>query len=116
MPEYGIPDIRDADGDLKGVDHTYEWNGHEVTIKHVPVTISEQQDIEAQGADVDVEYMQDFLDDHLVKPAAPAGDWSLAEVLCYFEGMIDFASGGGNDLMQQAREELERRAAAEQGN
>lgn len=114
MSEYGIPDIRDADGSLKGVDHTYMWNGKEVTIQHVPITLSEQQEIENQGSEIDIEVMEEFLDEKIVKPEVE-GDWSLAEVMCYFEGIVEFATGGGGDVMQQAREELERRAS-EEGN
>lgn len=106
---YGIPDIRDADGELKGVDYTYDWNGQEVTIKHIPITLSEQKEIEAQGTDIEVDKMVEFIDRKIVKPEPPE-DWSLAEVMCYFEGIIEFATGGGGDVMEQARKELERRA------
>lgn len=115
MTSYGIPDIRDSEGNLKGVDHTYEWNGREVTIKHVPLTSAEQQEIESEGMDIDVSTMEEFLDRKMVEPS-PEGDWALAEVMCYFEGVVDFATGGGGELMEQAREELERRAEEQQGN
>lgn len=114
MSDYGIPDIRDADGSLKGVDHTFHWNGKEVTIRHVPITLSEQKEIEGQGTDIDIEVMEDFLDEKIVKPEVE-GEYALAEVMCYFEGIVDFATSGGGDVMQQAREELERRAS-EEGN
>lgn len=115
MSQYGIPNLRDADGQLKGVDHTYEWNGQEITIKHIPITSSEQQEIESHGRDIDVEVMQNLLDKKIVKPEVE-GEWSLAEILCYFEGIVDFAGGGGGEVMAQAREELERRAEEESGN
>lgn len=114
MSEYGIPDIRDADGSLKGVDHTFAWSGQEITIKHIPVTLSEQQEIESKGEEIDIAEMEHFLDDKLVKPEVD-DEWAIAEVMCYFEGIVDFATGGGGDVMQQAREELERRAD-EEGN
>lgn len=113
---YGIPDIRDASGDFKDVDHSFEWNGQEVIIKHIPLTAPEQQRIEDQGEDLDMEFMANILDEKMVEPAPPDGDWALAELTCYFEGIVDFASGGGNEMMAQARQELERRAAEQQGN
>lgn len=112
---YGIPNIRDEEGKLKGIDHTFDWNNQDITIKHKPLTVTEQQEIEEQGENVEVEYMQELLNKKMVQPSIE-GDWSLAEVICYFEGIVDFATGGGGEVMQQAREELQRRAVEDEGN
>jgi hypothetical protein len=117
MSEYGLPGLRDKDGELQAVEHTYEWGGEEITIKLRPPTISEQDDYAELGEEASNEELRGILDDHLVKPEIPE-DQELTgrELLAYVEGIVDFSQGGGNDVAQAVQEELEQRAEGSAGN
>jgi hypothetical protein len=116
MSEYGLPSVRDKDGELRPVEHTYEWGGEEVTIKLLPPTISQQERYEELGEDVDVERLREIVDTHLVKPDIP-DDESLTsrELFCYLEGIVDYSVGGGDGMAAEVQAELEKRNEA-QGN
>lgn len=114
MPEYGLPDARDSDGNIKEVDHTFEWDGEEVTIRLKPPTVAELQEYEELGEEANTSDLEEVLEDHLVKPELN-GDLMANELLCYVRGIVDYTSGSGNALVQGAREELEERQG-EEGN
>ena len=116
MSEYGLPSVRDKDGELQAVDHTFEWDDDEITIRLLPPTITEQERYEELGEDANAERLREIIDRHLVKPEIPEDeDLTGRELTCYLEGIVDYSVGGGSDLRQQVSEELERREGA-QGN
>jgi hypothetical protein len=109
MSEYGLPETRDKDGELQAVEHTYEWDGEEVTIKLFPPTISEFESYEDLGMKAGADELQDVVDDHLVKPEIPEDeDLTMRELLCYVEGIVDY-SNGGTPRAAAVQEELEER-------
>lgn len=107
MSEYGLPDTRDSEGERKAVEHTYDWNGREVTIKLLPPTISEQQEYEQLGDEADAEELAAILDTHLVEP--DHDDYTTREMLCYIEGIVDYGVGGGGEVAHEVREEIDAR-------
>lgn len=108
MSSYGLSSVRDNDGNLQVVEHTYEWNGQEVTIKFTPPTIQEQDRLENMGDDVDPDELEGILNDKLVEPSLPDGEsWTMREMMCYMEGMIRYSVGG--ELGDAVQEELEAR-------
>lgn len=115
MTDYGLPTPRDSKGDLKGVDHTYEWDGQEVTIKLVPPTISQQEEYEELGEETTADELTEIIDRHLVEPDTSEIDITARELFCYVEGIVDYSIGGGSDLADEVQEELERRQG-ESGN
>lgn len=110
MTDYGLPNIRDSDGELAAVEHTYEWSGQEVTIKLKPPTISQHEEYEQFGDDVAAEKLVEILDRHLVEPDV-GDDPTARELFCYLEGIVDYGTGGGG-MAADVREELEQRASA----
>lgn len=111
---YGLPDARDPEtGDLQAVEHEYDWNNETVTIKLVPPTLSQMQQYEELGDDIDIERLEDIVDTHIEEPSRSANEMTLREVTCYIEGVVDYGAGdGGGNLSPEVREELEQRAAA----
>lgn len=109
MPEkqYGLTDERDSDGNRKAVEHSYEWDGQDIHIKLIPPTISEIEEYEEFGEEMPASKLRDVIDDHIVKPEVE--DPTMREVMCYIEGIIDYA-GEGNELANAAQEELESRS------
>ncbi|WP_459191821.1 hypothetical protein [Halosimplex sp. J119] len=114
MSEYGLPDIRDKDGELQAVEHTYEWNGDDVTIKLIPPTIAEYESYEDLGDEAGAGELQEVVDDHLEKPEI-AGEPTTAELLCYVHGIVDYCNGGGG-FAGEVQEELDQRQDAAPGN
>lgn len=116
MTEYGLPSVRDKDGELQAVEHEFEWDGDNITIKLLPPTITEQERYEQLGEDADAERLREIIDKHLVKPEIPDDeDLTGRELTCYLEGIVDYSVGGGSALRQEVAEELERRQDT-QGN
>jgi hypothetical protein len=110
MTEYGLPDVRDPDsGELQAVDHSYTFDGQDVTIQLVPPTISQFEEYEQMGTDVDVDELFVVVDEHLVKPEIDRKDATVRELTCYLQGIIDYGVGGGSNFMQGVRRELEER-------
>lgn len=114
--EYGLPDPReDADSGRRGVDHEFEWNGEEVSLRLVPPTLNQLQEYQNVGAEADADELKNILDRHIVKPEKDPGDMTMREVNCYIEGLLDYSNNGGGERMQEVREELEQRRG-ESGN
>jgi len=110
MSEYGLPGVRDKDGDLREVEHTYEWDGEEITIKILPPTTAQLERYENFGDDVDADKLRDVVDEHLVKPDIPEDkDLTARELFCYMEGVMDHAQGS-TGLAEEVREEIEARS------
>lgn len=111
---YGLPEVRDREGNLQAVDHTFDWGGQSVTIRFRPPTIREVEDLERFGEqkEVDAEELEGVLDEFMIEPAPPSGDegWTMREVMCYLEGILDYSTGGGGvagDIREQVEQELE---------
>lgn len=114
MTEYGLPDIRDADGELQAVEYSYEWNGHELTIKFRPPTLSEQERLEGLDDDAGADELESLLNDHMVKPSVPEdSSWTAREMWAYVTGLIKWASGDDDDLAQEVQEEIDERSGGE---
>lgn len=116
MTEYGLPTPRDSTGRLKPVDHTYDWGDHEVTIKLIPPTISQQEDYEELGTETSSEDLREILEDHLVEPDISEMDLTARELLCYVEGIVDYSVGDARGMAAEVQEELEARQSAGEGN
>lgn len=117
-PTYGLPSVRDPDtGNLKPVDHTYQFQGREVRIKARPPTIAEMDEYENMPDEIS--WVHDFypiVEKHLVKPELPPPEETTAqEIICYQRGIMGLGYIGGTELGQDALDELEARAA-EEGN
>jgi hypothetical protein len=113
MSEYGLPEVRDKDGDLQPVEHTYEWGGEDITIKLLPPTIPEYSDYENLGEETENEELREIIGRHLVKPDIPEDQaLTMPELLCYVEGIVDYCNGSAG-LGGAAREELEERGVGE---
>lgn len=110
--QYGLSGERDEEGNIKTADHTFEWDGQEVTIKLKPPTLSQYEEYEDLGDDASVDEMETIVDRHVIEPDIPATDMTLREVQCYIEGIIDYGMNGGGNLADQVREELEQREAS----
>lgn len=116
MTQYGLPGIRENDGSRKKVDHTFEWDGQEVTIRLIPPTISQHEEYEELGEEATAGQLASILDRHLVKPDV-GDDPTARELFCYLEGIIDYGVGGGGELGDEVRDELEaRQATGAEGN
>lgn len=108
--EYGLPVPRDRDGELQSVEHTYEWQGHEVTIKLVPPTIADLREYEQFGDETETDDLMKVYERHIVEPSVPTDAVTMRELLCYIEGVIDYGAAGGSDLVAQAQEALDERS------
>jgi hypothetical protein len=118
MSEYGLAGLRDADGTRQPVEHTYEYAGDEVTIKFIPPTLNEVDEIEErmQDDDLDVEEIQQPLDDYLIEPSIPDGEgWTLREFDAYITGIYEW-SMGAEGIHAEVRDELEERGNGTAGN
>jgi len=117
MADYGLPEVRDPDtGDLQPVDHTFEFDNDEVTIRILPPTLSEQEEYENLGMETGADELRDILEDHLIKPEPPAdGEWSMRELMAYLQGILDYSTGG-TDQSALVQEEIERRGGTDTGN
>jgi len=118
MTEYGLTGLRDGDGNRQPVEHTFEYSGDKVTIKFIPPTLNEVDDIEEmmQDDDLDVDEIQQPLDDYLVKPSLPDDDgWTLREFDAYISGIYEW-SMGAEGIHSEVREELEERENGTAGN
>ena len=96
MTDYGISGLRDADGERKVVEHTHQFDGEDVTIKFVPPTIAEVDDLEEllEQEDLSPADIQQPLNDYLVEPTIPDGeDWTLREFNCYIEAIYSWSLG-----------------------
>lgn len=110
MSEYGLSGFRDKDGKRQTVEHTYTWDGQEVTIKLDPPTISQQEEYEQLGEEADSERLREIVDRHVVEPSIPEDEeWTTREVMCYLEGIINFSVGGGGEMGEAIRDEIEAR-------
>lgn len=108
MTQYGLTGRRDNDGNRKAIEHSYEWNGEEVTIKLIPPTVSEAEEYEALGDDVSPTEMESIIDDHLEKPVI--NDMTVEELQCYAKGIFSAVSEA-DDFAQSVDEELDKRSA-----
>lgn len=115
MTDYGLPEARDSEGKLQAVDHTFEFDGDEVTIKLVPPTKGDIEEYEQMDADVSASQIADVLDKHLVKPDLDPEEMTGRELNCYVEGIFDYSTGGG-DFHEAVQAELEKRAGEAPGN
>lgn len=112
--EYGLAGLRDADGELQTVDHTYQWAGEEVTIRFDPPTLSQQEELESLDDDEPVEEMEGLLDTLMVKPSTPEdGSWTAREMQCYLQGIIAWSLGQEDGLAQEVQDEIDDRTDAE---
>ncbi|WP_089650089.1 hypothetical protein [Halobacterium hubeiense] len=108
MTEYGLPGHRDSDGNRQPTDHTFEWDGDEVTIRLLPPTLSEVDAIENLPEDVDPETLRETISEPLVEPEL-AEDPTMPEVMVCMTGIMDYAYNGGSQLVREARSELDDR-------
>jgi hypothetical protein len=116
MSDYGLPDLRDKDGELQEAEHTYQWDGQEITIKLIPPTISEYDEYVSLGEDADESELRRIVDDHLVKPDIPEDeDLTMRELLCYTQGIVAYCRGSSG-IAAEIRDELEERQDEAQGN
>jgi len=116
MSDYGLPDLRDKDGELQEAEHTYQWDGQEITIKLIPPTISEYDQYVTLGEDADEDELRGIVDDHLVKPEIPSDqDLTMRELLCYTQGIVGYCRGDSG-IAAEIRDELEERQDEAQGN
>jgi hypothetical protein len=111
MPEYGLPSQRDAEGNLQAVEHTFEFDDQEVTIKLVPPTFTQLEEYEDMGENVSTDELRTIIDKHLAKPDLKPGEMTVREVECYVQGIVDY-DAAGSDLAQAAQEELAERESA----
>lgn len=108
---YGLSGLRDKDGNRQTVEHSYEWGGDEITIKLDPPTVSQQEAYEDLGEEAGAGELRDVLDEHLVEPSIPDDEeWTMRELLCYVNGIVDFSNGGAPDVIDEVRDELDQRA------
>lgn len=111
MSQYGLPGVRDKEGKRQVVEHSFDWNGNEITVKMKPPTISQQEEYEELGRDASTEKLREIVDRHIVEPTIPDDEeWTAAEVLAFVEGIVDFSTGGGGRAAEAVRDELEDRA------
>jgi hypothetical protein len=118
MSEYGLTGLRDADGTRQPVEHTHEYGGDAVTIRFIPPTLNEVDEIEAmiQDDDLDIEEIQQPLDDYLVKPSLPDDEgWTLREFDAYITAIYEW-SMGAEGIHAEVRDELEGRENGTAGN
>lgn len=116
MSDYGLPSQRDNEGNLKAVDHEFEYQDQTVAVKLYPPTVSQLEDYEEFGDETGTSELADVVDEHIVKPEIEdRGDLTIRELLCYVEGIVDYGASGGTDFVEEAREELEARQD-EEGN
>lgn len=109
---YGLPSPRDKDGELLPVEHTYDWQGQEVTIKAVPPTVSELDGYENLGFETSFGDLYEIVDKHLLKPELPSqDDTSGRELSCYLQGIMNIGGGDGVDFAEAARDALDERAS-----
>lgn len=108
MTEYGITKERDSDGNRKPVDHTFEFDGDEITIQLMPPTISEVEEFEEFGDDMPASKLKEIFNRHILKPDVE--DPTITELTAYVQGLVDYANGG-TELADAAKEELEARGA-----
>ena len=111
MSEWGLPSERDSNGNLRAVEHEYEYQGEDVKIKLYPPTVSQLEEYEELGDDTSATELADIVDQHLVKP--DVDDPTIQELFCFVQGIVDYGAAGGTDFVQDAREELEKRQSDE---
>lgn len=118
MPDgYGLPSPRDDEGNLKPVDHEFEFDGREVRIQLIPPTINQFEEYETLGEEISMEKVRGIIDRHIEKPTVDAGEITMYELQCYFAGILDYATtGGSSELMETVRDELDRRQEEAAGN
>ena len=120
MSEYGLTDLRDGDGQRQPVEHTFEWgdDDQEVTIRFVPPTLNEVDEIEdmMDSEDLSLDEIQEPLDDYLVEPSLPDEEgWTLREFWCYMTGIYQW-SLGDTGAHGNIRDEIEQRDQSAAGN
>lgn len=106
--QYGLTDERNSDGSRKEVEHTYDFEGQEVTVKLLPPTISEVEEYERLEAkdEIDADKLKEIVREHIKKPEI--NDPTMREVRCYVQAILDYSHGGG-ELAEMAEAELEKR-------
>lgn len=112
MSDYGIAGLRDSDGERKPVEHTTDWNGDEVTVKFVPPTITEVDDLEEllNQEDLTPKEIQGPLNEYLVEPSIPDDqEWTLPEFNCYIGAIYEWSMGDGDGAAGAVADELEER-------
>lgn len=110
MTEYGLPSQRDSEGQLKGVDHTYEWDDEEVTIQLIPPTISQFEEYEDLGEETGAGELSEIVERHVVKPKISDTNLTARELLCYVQGIMHYSTGdSGAGLSEDIQEELDAR-------
>lgn len=112
MTEYGLPNRRDSEGNRKAQEHSYEWNGQEITIKIIPPSVAQAEEYEALGDDIAPTEMAEIVNKHVEKPQIEAEDMGMDELLCYAEGIFDYVQGG-DDFEAAVDAELEQRESGE---
>lgn len=109
MSEYGLPSARDSDGELQAVEHSYTFDGQEITIVLLPPTVSQFEEFEAMAADADPDpdELEQIIRRHIVKPEIPADEsLTFREIRGYAEGIRTHAQGGAG-VNEEILEELE---------
>jgi len=115
MTEYGLPTSRDNEGNRKPVDHSYEYDGDDITIKLLPPTISEIEEYENLDDNVNAAQLRDILDTHLVRPEQE--DYTIDELWAYYSGILEYAlDGNTSELAAEAEQRLDERADEGEGN
>lgn len=118
MSEYGLPGVRDKDGELQSVEHTFRFDGDEIDIKLRPPTITEYEDLEElmDEDDVEPDELEAVARDYLVKPDIPEDEsLSFRETVAYIHGIMDHAAGGSG-VHEEIQEELEELQQEQAGN
>lgn len=108
MSDYGLPIDRTGDDNQPDpVEHTYQWDGDDVTIVLVPPTLGQIKTYEDLGDDTEIEELEKIVDKHVEKPEIPAEDMTLEEINCYVEGILDHGQGGGSGLVHEAQQYID---------
>lgn len=94
-PEYGVPNLRTADGERKPVDHEFTFRGDDIKIQFVPPSVTELDDLQGLGEEVDDREFARRLQEHIVKPEIDPDDITERELLAYQYGIMDYNLGSG---------------------
>lgn len=102
---YGLPSVRDRDGNLKPVDYTFTYRGEEVTVRIVPPTAAEVDQYESLD-DPTATHLAEIVCNHIVKPDYDdPEELTMAEITCYSQGILTFHGGDGADELADALDE-----------
>lgn len=115
--EYGLTGLRDREGELQTVEHSFSFAGQRVTIRFDPPTLAEQEELETLDEDEPVAELERILDRHMVKPSVPDdGSWTAREMWAYIQGIVDWSMGGDGGLGDEIAEEIDDRTPGDEGN